>query len=482
MKRLLVIALPMTAPRRARQFSDACDVTAAEMRPARSRSASSSVRSRAMRSLVVTATLLLANPAFAQPAPEPSPPPPSATTPVPTQPGTTTPTPPPPVIVPPPRAEPPPAAPTKHAMSVSYDKGLVIATADHAFQLRTSFRTQVRFESARTATQDKSEISSRFSVPRSRLQVDGNAFGDATRYKLELAFGDLGSFSFVKDVFLEHRLVKPVWLRVGQWKRPFNRQELVSDFGSEFNERANTAAFVGGGRDLGIAIHDNYEKSPEGLEWVLGVFNGFNGGADRPVVTTSCTQNAVSGVITCTTPPPTTVPSDLGPAIVARLGWNVGKVNGYTEADIEGGPFRLALGVSYKIDLANFAAGKEDSKVDNLSHGLEADAMLKVHGFGLELGAYAMKLKSADPQYGAMVQPGIFVVPGHVQIAGRLAVAPIGARKQLEGRAAFNYYWEGHAWKWATDVGLVKLTGEDPTTRLTSKPELQLRTMWQLLL
>ena len=40
----------------------------------------------------------------------------------------------------------------------------------------------------------------------------------------------------------------------------------MSDFASEFNERAITATFAGGGRDLGLAIHNDYEKSPEGLK------------------------------------------------------------------------------------------------------------------------------------------------------------------------------------------------------------------------
>ncbi len=441
-----------------------------------------------MRSLVVIAMLLAGGRAFAQPepqqpAPVPQPVDPPAEPPPPEQPRHPPPPEPTPVVVP--ERPPPPVIveapkPAKKTMTVVYDKGLLISTSDDAFSLRTSFRTQVRFESFR-ASESGNEFASKFSVPRTRLQVEGNAWGPTNRYKLEFAFGDLGSFSFVKDVFIEKQLAAPVWLRAGQWKRPFNRQELVSDFGSELNERANTAAFVGGGRDLGVALHNDYEKSPEGLEWVLGAFNGFNGGADRPVVTTTCTQNAMTGVITCTTPPPTTVPIDFGPAIVARIGWNVGKVKGYTEGDLEGGPPRLAVGLSYKIDLANFAQGKEKSKRDNESHGLEADVMFKAGGFGLELGAYAMKIKSADAQYGVLVQPGFFVVPQHFQIAGRFAYAPVGARKQLEGRAAFNYYWQGHNWKWATDVGFLKLTSED-AMGVKDKPDYQLRSMLQLML
>jgi hypothetical protein len=220
-------------------------------------------------------------------------------------------------------------------------------------------------------------------------------------------------------------------------------------------------------------VHNDYEKSPEGLEWVAGVFNSFSGASERPALSTTCTQNAMTGVITCTTPPPTNFPADFGPTLVLRAGWNVGKIKGYSEGDLEGGAPRLAFGVSYKVDLANM-----DS--NNLSHGLEADAMFKAYGFGLELGMYMMKIKKTDAQYGAFVQPGYFIIPKHAQVAARFAYAPVGARKQIEVRGAFNWYWEGHNWKWATDLGFVQLTDKDPVTMVEDKPDLQLRSMLQL--
>lgn len=380
-----------------------------------------------------------------------------------------------PVVVPP-VAEPvsPPPPHDVPAIEARYQRGLTFSTADRAFELRVSFRNQIRFDSHRTTDGDD-QFASRFSVPRSRLQIDGNFLGETNRYKLEFSMGDLGSFSFVRDIFVEKRISNtPVWIRAGQWKRPFNRQELVSDFYSEFNERANVAAFVGGGRDIGVAIHNDYEKSPEGLEWVFGVFNGFSGGSDRPVIASTCPQTTMPGSVLCTTPAPTTVPSDFGPALVARVGWNVGKIKGYSEGDLEGGGPRLAVGLSYKIDLANLAS------TDALSHGLEIDAMFKRDGLGVLVGGYAMKLKTADVQYGALVQPGYFVIPKHGQVAARFAYAPVGSQKQIEGRAAFNWYWEGHSWKWATDVGVVKLT--EGSSTMTSPADMQLRTMLQAML
>lgn len=363
-------------------------------------------------------------------------------------------------------------------LKVSYDKGIAFATEDGELRAKLGVRTQLRFESTRP-TERGAEVTNRIYIPRSRLQLEGNVFGGDNRYKLEFSLGDKGSFSFVKDLYLE-KAAGPVWIRFGQWKRPFNRQELVSDFSSQLNERANTADFVGGGRDLGIAIHNGYERSPAGFEWALGVFNGFNGGSDRPVITTTCTPGMAA--ITCANPPPANFPTDWGPAVVARVGWNSNGIKGYSEGDLEGGPLRYAVAVSYKIDLADFDQGREASTTDNLSHGLEADAMLKIEGFSLELGGYAMKAKSAGVTYGAMAQAGLFVAPQHAEIAARLAVAPLtqtSDRDQIEVRGAFNWYWEGHRWKWATDVGLIKQTGRD-AAMVTDDPDLQLRSMAQL--
>jgi len=362
------------------------------------------------------------------------------------------------------------AATAAHAdpvpLEATYEKGkgVAIATDDGSFEMRMSLRNQFRLETTR-ATEDGAQFVSHFVVPRSRLQFEGHVFGEENRYKLELGLGDRGSFSFIKDIYFDRELGGAVRLRIGQWKRPFNRQEIVSDFASELNERANTAEFVGGGRDLGIALHNDYEKSPDGLEWALGVFNGFSGGSDRPVIVTPAAG--------APTPAPSNFPTDFGPAIVARVGWNTGGIKGYSEGDLEGGPLRTAIGVSYKIDLANLAGEK--------SHGVEADAMIKVAGLGVELGAYLMKIKTGDAQLGALAQVGYFVTPKEAQVAARFAIAPAaGTRKQLEARGAFNWYWEGHAYKWSTDVGVVQLTGEDPITMATDKPDLQVRTMLQL--
>jgi hypothetical protein len=372
-----------------------------------------------------------------------------------------------------------PAAAEPPRLTATYDRGVVLASDDGTFRLRLALRSQVRLESTRAAAGSAS-TASRLYVPRARLQLEGHVFGAATRYKLELGLGDRGGFGFVRDLFVEQRLPRGgLWVRAGQWKRPFNRQELIADFASELNERAITADFAGGGRDVGVAIHNDYEASPDGLEWVVGLFNSFSGGGDRPAITTTCSDEG--GAIDCTTPPPTAVPADFAPALVARAGWNLGGIRGYSEADLEGGPLRLAVGLAYKIDLADLSRGEQATVAANLQHGLQADALLKVAGLDVQAGVYLMRLRAAAAQLGAFTQAGWFVTPRRAQVAARVAFVPAaGPRTLLEARAGFTWHWQGHAWKWATDVGALHRPGSDPVTMTADDPELQLRSMAQL--
>lgn len=362
-------------------------------------------------------------------------------------------------------------------LSVSYDKGVLISSEDGSFRTKIGIRGQFRLESSRPL-EDGSTFANRFALQRSRLNLEGNFLGEENRYKLDFVLSDRGSFGYIKDLYIDRDL-GPAYLRAGQWKRPFNRHEMISDFYTQFNEYANVADFLGGGRDLGVGLHNGYEKSPEGIEWVIGVFNGFSGGSDKPIITTTCTDGDIS--VTCTTPTPTNVPGDWGPGIVARIGWNSKDMKGYSEADLEGGPLRYAVGLSYKADLADFDQGAEESYADNMSHGVQADALIKASGFSLELGGYLMKKKSADLKWAALAQAGFFVVPKKGELAARFSIIPYNGRKQIEARAAFNWYFYKHQLKWATDVGMLQATGEDPTTMVKDDPDLLLRSMLQFM-
>jgi hypothetical protein len=368
---------------------------------------------------VLVFTIALSLPAYAQPlppetaAPEPPPapdapePPPAPDAPE----APPAPEAPAPALAPEPAPAPDPAAAPPGAIEVKYDRGLSIESADGMYSVDIGVRGQLRAELVRTEAAD--ELQSRFLIPRLRIPIEGHALGRDNRFKIEVELAGSGNPG-LRDYYVDHLFSDALRLRVGQWKRPFNRQELSSDFASELLERSITNGFVGGGRDLGIALHNGYDKSPDGIEWAVGVFNGTG---DRARQQLDCTD--VMDITTCTPTQPSNVPADLGPMAVARVGWNQGDIKGYAEGDLDGGPLRFAVAAGYKVDLRDLA---EDEAGDlQLQHAATADFIAKAHGYALSGAAMMIKQGSAGALLGFYGQASAFVLPKQVQ--GRPASA-----------------------------------------------------------
>jgi phosphate-selective porin OprO and OprP len=365
-------------------------------------------------------------------------------------------------------AEEPPAeesteAEESPAATLEYDKGFVAKSGDGQFELKAGVRTQFRFEVVRPEEDD--EFQSRFYIPRLRLQFEGHAFGEDTTYKLEFEPAGRTGVSELKDFYINHSFGS-FQVRGGQWKKPFARHELISDFSGTFNERALANGLVDIGRDLGVMVHNGYDKSPEGIEWALGIFNG-QGDADGYGQQLDCDDPA--DATTCTVG---TAPSDFGPLLITRIGFNSADAKGYSEGDLEGGPLRYGFGVSYQLDLNDF---DEDDEGDP-EHGAVLDAIVKVSGLDVQGAVYLLRQGEADAEVSFLGQAGYFVVPEKIQVAGRYSLLPEeGDENAQEVLGAVNWYLNGHNLKLATDAGVILSSASDTS-------DLQVRTMLQLVL
>ena len=431
-----------------------------------------------MKMTCALALMVLAMPAVAaaQPTPEPTPTP----TPEPTPSPAPTPTPSPdPSTSPDPtagtEADAAPAEPAGEPVGMlRYDKGYVLTSGDGEFEMKVSLRSQVQYAFLLTDnTGVDDETVSKFSLPRVRLYLEGHAYGKANAYKLELDVGNKGSV-VTRDMWIDHAFADNFHLRAGEWKQPYSRHEMVSDYTGWFTERSIVNEFAEAGRDLGVALHNNYEKSPEGIEWAVGLFNG-TGKIDRPTQTLTCPDP--SDPEGCAISPPTNVPADWDPAIVARVGFNHGGIKGYSNADLEGGPLRIAAALSYRANLNNFQKDPSDDSM-LVDHAIGADMMLKVEGFDLEGNVFMLKKGKADAKFGYLGQAGYMVVPKKMGLAGRFGMRPdpvIDDENILEMLAAFDWFFSGnHNFKWMTDAGLLQSTVEDGPLALQVRSTLQL--------
>jgi hypothetical protein len=344
-------------------------------------------------------------------------------------------------------------------VTVVYDKGFTLLSPDQRFELKTGLRGQIRSETTRKEAAD--ELQSAFLIPRLRLQLEGFAYGAENAFKIEFDMANKGS-ALLKDYYYDHAFSEALHVRAGQWKRPFSRHEIVSDFGSAFLERSEAnKKLADAGRDLGLALHNNYEKSPEGVEWALGVFNGAS----------------EKGTLKCKKPEdPSTctfsnVPDDFGPTIVARVGWNQGGIKGYSEGDLEGGPLRLAVGASYRVDLVDLA--KDMAGDRTLNHYFEADVLAKAYGLDVLGTVFLVDKAGEDRERGWLGQLGYFVLPKELQVAARYGQRPDGSETEHEILGAFSWYFHGHSFKWMLDGGVLRHGGAD---------DIQIRTQLQFVL
>lgn len=375
------------------------------------------------------------------------------TAPAPTEPAPVTPE---PAVEPPP---PPPAEPKPAEKNVGYDKGFFIKSDDGKFSLKLTGRVQPFYNLLRTETAATKNVANNFEVRRARLTLEGNIHSKSLLYKMQTDFGK--GFVTLKDFHADVELTKDVWLRFGQWKRPFSRQQINSSGRLEVADRSITDKSFGAGRDIGIAIRNDYEKSPE-LEWIVGVFNGTG---DASTITSTTTID-MDGDATTTTGLPTNVPKELKPAIIARVGINRGGLKGYSEADLEGGPMRFGVGASVWVE------GDYDEN-DASNQKAELDGVVKVDGLSLSGGLYYMTEQDGDSVsdataalLGFHAQAGYFLVPKHWQAVGRFGFVndmnradgvDKSARDQQEISVGGNYYAFGHDAKIAAAVRFTKI-------------------------
>ncbi len=302
---------------------------------------------------------------------------------------------------------------------VSYDpgdgqsKGFVLATTDDQFALRFSAHIQPFLNI--TTTPD--ETTTNIELKRARLWLDGNLWGSQIYYRFQSDFGK-GNVT-LKDFLFDVAVGTHTWLRVGQFKKPFSRQQITAYHRTELTDRAITDKAFGAGRDIGITLHNGYEKSPP-WEWTIGVFNGTGDASTlQGVVVTEDDLGNVTGV-DVSGAKFTNVPREFKPAVIARVGHNHGKLRGYSEGDLEGGPLRWGVGLSVQAEGDLDRNNKSNQKA-------ELDYILKVQGFSSTGGLYGQTAQDGDSVYdqgksllGFHVQAG-FMIAKRWQLAARYA-------------------------------------------------------------
>ena len=363
-----------------------------------------------------------------------------------------------------------PQAKAEVGPSAGYKKGFFLHSGDGNYAMHMKVVGQGRYT---LEVPDNGEEESAFSLSRIRLTLAGHAHSKSIRYKFQTDFGK-GQVS-LKDFLVDYTISQPVVLRVGQFKRPFSRQQITSSSKQAFIDRAITDKSFGAGRDIGIAFHNNYEKSPQ-LEWAVGIFNGTGDKGRLSGSVDTATGDIETGSFN-------NVPGRFNPAFVARIGYNSPGMKGYSEADLEGGPLRFAVAASSLV-VFDADKGKFDADdADNASVAIELDYALKVNGLSTDGAIYLVTAQDGSSLsdlgyagFGAHLQAGYLVNETYLPTIRYALVVPDGSdnnRHEIMGGLAL--FAHGHKFKWQIDGGvLLNETAGETQADILARTQLQL--------
>ena len=333
--------------------------------------------------------------------------------------------------------------------AAGYRKGFFIREGED-FELVIQGRIQGLFQLDHFGESDPATREN-FQIRRARFSLQGHAFTPHLGYKLQVAFerGGVSLKDFITDY---HFAPLPIIFRLGQWKRPFSRQQIASTSRLEFVDRAITDAAFDNGRDIGIGLHNDYEASPP-VEWFVGIFNGANTEGqlrgDVRVDPVTGEGEIVDGAFS-------NVPAQMKPTLLARIGFNQGGIKGYSEGDLEGGPLRTSVALS---GMAHF--NHDDSGEGALLGGL--DFVAKAYGLSATGGLFLASVQRETFSDQRFARLGVYSQVGYViaeqfEPALRYAlVAPSGEADDVhEFTASLNLYSFGHAVEWKVDGSILR--------------------------
>jgi phosphate-selective porin OprO and OprP len=360
---------------------------------------------------------------------------------------------------------PPPSQVFLKNFDAGYDEGLYIKTTDNRYMLKFNglfqfYMPQIQDFSDNTKKAQDENIA--FEVRRLRLIFSGNGFFPWLKYFVQMGADKGGSFQLF-DAYMDWGYKNYATPRFGQYKVPFNREELTGDAYLEFTaERSIVNDQFTIERDIGASLYGSlFDNTLAMFEYYGGIFNGAG-------------RNSAGGV------------NGTNLLYAGRIMWEpLGKYP-YVQGDLLTGLkvdqtkplLAVAAAFAYfpnynpitenqnnRVNLSNtvLAINKNAQSADVFQ--FTADLGFKYEGFGFE-AEYDLQrigdIVSVAPTTGAQTEQGIraqlgyIFLPTHFEAAFRYAyvknycqnnITNVGCQKEQEYSPAINYYFYAHRLK-----------------------------------
>ena len=111
--------------------------------------------------------------------------------------------------------------------------------------------------------------------------MGGNAFGEHNKYRLELAVSprdvdmDKGiPMSPLLEAYAEFDHIRDLTVRAGQYKVPYDRIRMISDFGRQLVDSPPVTTEFTLDRDIGVEVKSNAFLGMKLFKYHLGIYSG----------------------------------------------------------------------------------------------------------------------------------------------------------------------------------------------------------------
>ncbi|MBI2082482.1 MAG: hypothetical protein HYT76_02840 [Deltaproteobacteria bacterium] len=315
-----------------------------------------------------------------------------------------------------------------------YKNGLFFRTDDDQFELKANLQIQPQYQFVAIEGQGKTNG---FQSRRTRIGFSGHLFSEDFKYKIEFepvagrptiaSEASIQGGPNLRDAFIEFHLQEWFAIRAGQFKTPYNREELTASWRHQLVDLSLANEVFSYERDIGLTLFGNLPDKK--LEYALFAMNEGN----NRNVTNNNNELLLGG----------------------RILFNISGDHGYTMSDVDHSEeVQLALGLASSYNKVGNAPAADQSLITNT-----ADIAYRYLGASFIGEWHYMRNTTTDANtYGFMGQAGYFLIPKKFEVAGRFAgviPAAAGVTNGYESTAGLNYYFRGHNLKLGTDYSIL---------------------------
>jgi len=329
-------------------------------------------------------------------------------------------------------------------MTAGWDKGFFLASPDGNFKLKVKGQIQIRYvlnhRDIDGAVQGD-RWTKGFENRRTKLAFEGNIVDKTWLYKMQGAFERDGGAFVLEDAWVQKDFGNGMYLRAGQFKAPYLREESISSSRQLAVERSLINEAFNQDFSQGVEFGFATDMFRAAVMYTDGTGdNNFLGtGSQNTQWNTTTTEYAFTGRA----------------EFLAAGDWK--QFEDFTSWNGESFGLMIGAAVNYQTQEYGTAANGEQTGL-----GFTADVSVEFGGANL-FGAFVHNNPDTDDnagndadQFGFLVQGGIFVIPDSVELFARYEWADpdtAGANDLSVATAGVNWYLMKHAAKLTFDVG-----------------------------